>query len=293
MIKQSNCSLIHIAGITLQISAGLPFRKNTFIDKLQSFEVSTPGDDEVRVQYHFALPIVQESSYGRLVYERAPWRIYHSLQGWSYVGFTPDSSNSLYQIVQIDSNLQQIDVYFPDDVFFKRGGLQSVVLIPSDQIILAPILAERQACLIHSAGLIFNGAGLLFVGHSEAGKSTMVKLLRDESEILCDDRIILRRWPDGIKIHGTWSHGEIPDVSPASAPLRALLFLEKALHNALVPMTPGEVARALPQYVIKTLAGREWWIKTLDLVEHVAREVPAYRVQFDKSGAIKELLRQL
>lgn len=168
-----------------------------------------------------------------------------------------------------------------------------MVFTPTDQIILAPILAERQACLVHSAGLIFNGAGLLFVGHSEAGKSTMVKLLRDESEILCDDRIILRRWPDGIKIHGTWSHGEIPDVSPASAPLRALLFLEKAPHNALVPMTPGEVARALPQYVIKALAGREWWMKTLDLVEHVAREVPAYRVQFDKSGAIKELLRQL
>jgi len=210
-----------------------------------------------------------------------------------YIGFAGNPLEALFQVVITDTRYKMIDVYFPDAKLFQERSLQSIVSIPTDQTILAPILAERQACLIHSAGLIFNGAGLLFVGHSEAGKSTMVKLLRDESEILCDDRIILRRWPDGIKIHGTWSHGEIPDVSPASAPLRALLFLEKAPHNALVPMTPGEVARALPQYVIKALAGREWWMKTLDLVEHVAREVPAYRVQFDKSGEIKQLLRQL
>lgn len=211
----------------------------------------------------------------------------------TFVGLTGDPFIPRFQVVRMDADQRNIDVYFPDATLFERGDLQSIVLIPTDQVILATILAERQACLIHSAGLIFNGAGLLFVGHSEAGKSTMVRLLRDESEILCDDRIILRRWPDGIKIYGTWSHGEIPDVSPASAPLRALLFLEKAPHNALVPMTPSEVARALPQYVIKALAGREWWMKMLDLVEHVAREVPAYRVQFDKSGEIKQLLRQL
>ena len=227
------------------------------------------------------------------MYKHAPWRIYQALNGWSYVCFSENSLVPLNQIAQCNNQHDNFVVFFPDSSIFKKGGFQSVVLIPTDQIILAPILAERQACLIHSAGLIFNGAGLLFVGHSEAGKSTMVKLLRDESEILCDDRIILRRWPDGIKIHGTWSHGEIEDVSPASAPLRALLFLEKAPHNALVPMTPGEVARALPQYMIKALAGRDWWMKTLDLVEHVAREVPAYRVQFDKSGKIKQLLRQL
>ena len=52
---------------------------------------------------------------------------------------------------------------------------------------------DHESAAIHASGLIFNGAGLLFVGHSGAGKSTMVKLLRDESKILCDDRIIVRR----------------------------------------------------------------------------------------------------
>jgi len=292
-MTEYNFLLIRIAGITFRIYTQHVFNANTFHSKLHPFIVSESGEDVIDLKYYFSLPAVTKHQSNSLVYYRPPWRIYCVDDVYIYEGLGGNVHNSVYQVGKIYFEKKKIEIYFPDTNFIERGNLETITLIPTDQIILAPILAERQACLIHSAGLIFNGAGFLFVGHSEAGKSTMVKLLRDESEILCDDRIILRRWPDGIKIHGTWSHGEIPDVSPASAPLRALLFLEKAPHNALVPMTPGEVARALPQYVIKALAGRDWWLKTLDLVEHVAREVPAYRVQFDKSGAIKELLRQL
>ena len=292
MIESSNW-MIRIAGITFHMHAQQMFNANTFHRKLHPFIVSELGDDVIDLKYYFSLPTVTTYQSKSLIYNRPPWRIYCVDSVYIYEGIGGNASNLTYQVGEINFEEKKIRIYFPDSNLFERGNFETITLIPTDQIILVPILAERQACLVHSAGLIFNGAGLLFVGHSEAGKSTMVKLLRDESEILCDDRIILRRWPDGIKIHGTWSHGEIPDVSPASAPLRALLFLEKAPHNALVPMTPGEVARALPQYVIKALAGREWWMKTLDLVERVAREVPAYRVQFDKSGEIKQLLRQL
>ncbi len=56
-----------------------------------------------------------------------------------------------------------------------------------------------------------------------------MKILRNKGEILCDDRIIVRRWPGGFRIHGTWSHGELPDVSTSDAPLRAIMFLEKRI----------------------------------------------------------------
>jgi hypothetical protein len=142
--------------------------------------------------------------------------------------------------------------------------------------------------------LIIEGQGLLFVGHSEAGKPTIVTMLQQYGQILCDDRMIVRRWPAGFKIHGTWSHGDVPVVSPASAPLRAILLLEQAPHNRLIPITDRkEIVRQLPFFVVKPLVTTDWWEKTLDLVGAIAREVPVYRLQFDKSGRAIDILKPL
>jgi hypothetical protein len=132
----------------------------------------------------------------------------------------------------------------------------------------------------------------LFVGHSEAGKSTTVTMLRDQGEILCDDRIIVRRWQDGFKIHGTWSHGDVPDVSNSCAPLNAIFLLEKAGTNEILPIEDRkEIIRMLPFYVVKPLVTAEWWKKTLDLMEKISREVPVYRLRLDKSGEVRGILK--
>jgi dephospho-CoA kinase len=130
---------------------------------------------------------------------------------------------------------------------------------------------------------------LLFVGHSSAGKSTTVKMIRDIAQILCDDRNIVRLWPEGFRVHGTWSHGELPAVSSADAPLRALLFLRKSERNHLEPILDRrEIAKRIISCVIKSLETPEWWQKTLAVVEALARSVPAYEMEFDKSGEIVE-----
>jgi hypothetical protein len=282
-----------IGGITLEIESDLAYPPQPFSAKLEKFSITGPGDDCVRVRYHFSLPTEPENSYGELVYHQKPWRIYRHAQGWTYVGFIEDPAQSIFQIVKADPDYRCLEIYHPDSRQFTRGNRQWLTISPTDQIALTPMLAERQGCYVHSAGVVLAGNGLLFVGHSSAGKSTLVKLLRSEAEILCDDRVILRRWPDGIKIHGTWSHGEIPEVSPASAPLRAIFYLEKAPHNALIPLSPAEAARRLPEHLIKTYAGRDWWMKMFDLVGAVAAQVPTYILQFDCSGQVLELLRGL
>ena len=139
---------------------------------------------------------------------------------------------------------------------------------------------------------------MLFVGHSEAGKSTITRFLMasgdGDVEILCDDRNIVRRTDEGWRIYGTWSHGDVPVVSSASAPLRAILFLEKAAENTLTPLTDRrEVARRLLACLIKPFVTAEWWSKTLDLVGRMAPEIPAYLMRFDKSGEIVAKLGRL
>ena len=132
------------------------------------------------------------------------------------------------------------------------------------------------------------------MGHSGAGKSTLVNMLKQEAEILCDDRIIIRYQTNGYRIYGTWSHGDVAQVSPASAPLKAILFLKQARHNHLLRLNnQQEATRRLLACLIKPLVTADWWNCMLTLVPQIAATVPCYTLEFDESGGVIELLRHI
>ena len=216
---------------------------------------------------------------------------------WFYRGIAPDGTNSqLHRVAVFNNGHTQATIYSPphDVEYIRTNGWYSLSLLPTDQIWLAPLLANRNAVLLHSAAVILNGQGLLFVGHSGAGKSTTVKMLKRRAEILCDDRNIARCWDTGWRVHGTWSHGEVADVSSASAPLHAILFLQQDTRNEIVPLTnPKEIWRRLLPTFIKALVTAEWWQKELGIIERIVNEVPCYTMHFDKSGAIVAELEKL
>ncbi|MDD5597661.1 MAG: hypothetical protein PHV82_06935, partial [Victivallaceae bacterium] len=176
---------------------------------------------------------------------------------------------------------------------YLKGGFGSLTMFPSDQILIANILAERDGCYLHSCGISFAGQGLLFAGHSEAGKSTMCTKLMEKAEILCDDRIIIRKRPEGHRIYGTWSHGDISEVSSGSAPLKAIFFLEKAQTNEIIPLQERkEINKRLLETLIQPFVTKGWWNKTLNLLENIAAEIPCYILKSDKSNKIVELLEK-
>ena len=134
----------------------------------------------------------------------------------------------------------------------------------------------------------------MFIGHSDAGKSTMVKLLKEKAEILCDERIIVRRWPEGFKIHGNWAHGEVPEVSAGSAPLKAIFFLEQSTENRIVPIEDKqEKIRRLLACLIKPFDTVDWWSKMLSLTDSIVREVPCYSLHFNMNRDIVDQLEAL
>ena len=147
---------------------------------------------------------------------------------------------------------------------------------------------------MHASGVVLDGKGLLFVGHSGAGKSTMVNMLKDKAEILCDDRIIVRHWEDGFRIYGTWSNGDVPDISAASAPLKAIFFLVQDDQDRLVHIAPPqERVRRLLACLVRPLVTADWWDNMLSLVSAMAREVPCYILHFNRNGGVANLLERL
>jgi len=317
-----------LAGITLRVESDLPFTDRTFHPKFRQFQKDGPGPDTVTIRHHFELPEVKSDEFGHEVYRKPPWAIFRKGQSWVYLGISPDSEDDdLRQLVVFNNDYSRGEFYHPSDAVFRQGNLHSLTLLPTDQILLAQLLADRQACFLHSAGVIVKpepgpsplgldacacasseGAGLLFVGHSEAGKSTTVKLIQDRAEILCDDRNIVRREgrgkgegkdggdvePGHFRVYGSWSHGEVPLVSASSAPVRAILFIEQSLDNHLVPVTSrSEALKRLLACIIRPLETADWWQKTFSVVEALAREVPCYIMEFDKSGRIVEQILDL
>lgn len=281
-----------IADITIEVDSDLPMTENTFRPKFEHFAVDGPGEDSVHIRHHFFLPDLEKKDLGKEIYRKPPWAIHHKNGSWIYLGISPGKGDKrLHRVVTFNSGHTRAEIYNDKEETFLKGNLHSLTMFPSDQILLARILADRRGCFLHSCGVNFEGRGLLFAGHSEAGKSTMARMLKGKAEILCDDRIIVRQKSDGFRIYGTWSHGDVTDVSADSAPLKAIYFLKKARENREVPLTDKkEIAKRLLAYLIRPFVTADWWEKTLELVGLLADEIPCYELYFDKSGRIVEHL---
>lgn len=284
-----------IADITVQVESDLPIKDNTFYPKFKLFEVDGPGEDTISIRHHFSLPDLSGKDLGKEFYRKPPWAVYKKGGSWIYLGISPvQGDKNLHTVVVFNSDHTRARIYNDKEETFLKGNLHSLTLFPTDQILLARILADREGCYFHACGVNFEGKGLLFAGHSEAGKSTMATMLKGKAEILCDDRIIIRKLPEGFKIYGTWSHGDVPDVSGNSAPLRAILFLEKTKENRLIPLTDKkDMAKRILSCLIKPFTTADWWDKSLALIEEVADRVPCYTLEFDKTGAVADILRKL
>ena len=304
-----------IAGITVRIESDLDFDTIKFKDELMAFAVDSPGDDNVTFRHHFDLPDLKGKDLGRELYRKPPWAISQKDGTWFYRGISPTQGDEdLHRVAVFNADHTRATIYSPprDRDRILTDGWHSLSLFPTDQIWLGPLLADRHAVLLHSAAAIVNGHGLVFVGHSDAGKSTTMELLKAAGhdsglrvEILCDDRNVIRKWescalrtphfalPEGWRVHGTWSHGTTADVSPSSAPLKAILFLKQDRINNIEPLTDRkEIWRRLLATLIRPMVTAQWWEKELDILQGIVADVPCYTMQFDRSGEIVEKLKR-
>ncbi|MFC1857291.1 radical SAM protein [Thermodesulfobacteriota bacterium] len=295
--KKEHRRFYQIAGITVQVDSDLPITDSTFHPKFKLFEVDAPGEDTITIRHHFSLPDLNGQDLGEEVYRKTPWAIYRKGNSWIYLGVSSDEEAKEFDRAVVFNNDHTRGRIYNNNIMtntFSKGNLHSLTLLPTDQILLARVLADREGCYLHSSGLILEGKGLLFVGHSDAGKSTIATMLKDKAEILCDDRIIVRRWGKEFRLHGTWSHGDIPEVSPNSAPLKAILFLKQERENKLIILdNKRDIIHRLLACLIKPFVTTDWWEKMLAIAERLAHSVPCYNLNFDKTGKVVDILHHL
>jgi MoaA/NifB/PqqE/SkfB family radical SAM enzyme len=289
---RTNRRRFRVAGLTIDVEADLPITDTTFLPKFELFRAAVDGPADLSLRHHFSLPDLAGEDLGQEVFRKAPWAIYRKDSSWIYLMISPDPGDpSLHRVMVFNDGHTRGRVFSPSGESFLQGGQESLALLPSDQIILARVLPAFGGVFVHAAGISLKGQGLLFAGPSEAGKSTIVRLIGDRGQVLCDDRVIVRKDSGGFRVHGTWNHGEIRRVSPGSAPLRAVFFLRQARMNRLERVDdPKAVLRDFLPRLVRPLVSADWWERALAVAEEVVRGVPFYDLSFDKSGAIVDVL---
>jgi hypothetical protein len=110
-------------------------------------------------------------------------------------------------------------------------------------------LSGDDALLIHSSAAIAGGKGFLFVGPSEAGKTTAI-MNSSQHHVLGDEMNLIRFTDQGPVLEGTPFNGLFRDKKPGSAPLAAVFLLNQAPEHSLSEIPPAEAAGLLTAEIV-------------------------------------------
>ncbi len=284
--KQLLCHLtFNIGGITLSIQSDLVLEEKTFAPKFKLFLSDRRGNVGVIIYHHCGLPKI--TNWGEKVFHRAPWVIYETPSEYIYRMFIEGNDESLLVAI-FNKDHSEGHIYKGENYVkaFKKGNLTSFLCFPTDQILFARLLADRGGIILHASGIILKEKGFLFVGHSDAGKTTLVKIFRHHARILNDDRMIVRKEDGRFYLYGTPWHGELPIVAPDRIPVKAIFFLNQAKDNRVERTEGLEAFKRLYGCTIKALVTGRWTEKALDICQALSREVPCYHLYFDKTEGV-------
>jgi hypothetical protein len=169
------------------------------------------------------------------------------------------------------------------------------LIFPTAELLMLNYLARgRRGLILHSLGLNDGGRGLLFVGVSGAGKSTMANCwLGSGATLLSDDRIIVRRQDDRFMMYGTPWHGDAGIASPEAAPLERVYFLARASENHVQPLPSMEAVTRLMVCSFPPFHDPEGLDFVLEFLSRLAAEVPCYQLGFVPDAKVVDFVRGL
>jgi hypothetical protein len=177
-------------------------------------------------------------------------------------------------------------------LLFRRGlPVDPLSWKPLDELLVLQALARSGGLLMHAAGLAGPSGGLLLAGVSGAGKTTLSRALdgRPGALLLTDERAVVRPTPAGWVLDGTPWPGDGHYRARATVPLRGLMLLEQAEHDAVEPLAPARAMALLYRCHFPPFWSAEAVTATLDSLERLVREVPAFTLRNRLGGEAPRL----
>lgn len=162
------------------------------------------------------------------------------------------------------------------------------------RMITSYALISSQGLLMHSAAVVVNAKAYLFIGRSNAGKTTISRLaLTNGAEILSDDANVIHRSVDGTylvdSVPFAGELGQQTSRAEGGYPLAGIYVLEKSNNNLVLPLNSAQKMASLlvSSPVVNMDSYRNKVL--LDNIESLISRVSVARLQFTKALGFEDI----
>jgi hypothetical protein len=226
------------------------------------------------LRLHHGEPDISE---GSKVFEGQPIWTLHRSNG-KYVLKIYENMPGIARTLVFPAELSAADLYF----LHNSGDQIDPFIGPTLELLMINYLAQGRGVILHGCGIEKDGEGILFIGESGAGKSTMANLWNAAGgiEILSDDRIIVRKRGEDFRMYGTPWHGEAQFVSPRGVKLKKMFFLRHAEQNEIHPLNGVESVQQLLKCSFPPFWDAKGMEFTLDIFSELTAAVPSCQLDF-------------
>lgn len=156
------------------------------------------------------------------------------------------------------------------------------------------VVKNKYSYLIHSCGVIKDNRGYLFVGPSEAGKSTIAQL-SSNFHVINDEICIVDLSRQTPFLSGTPFNGLFRDKKPGEAPLKGIYLLNKAPVHSVEKISGGNAIKSLaneiiPPIELKEMLSSNTYVNMLDASLKIFEKVPVFRLNFLQDPCFWDLI---
>jgi hypothetical protein len=247
-----------------------------------------PGKTDISLRLHQGVP---DTLVGEKVFDCPPiWTLYRQDET-SFIRIF-DGLSGLERTLVLPPHLESADLYFAG----KSGHFNDPFYGPTMELLMVNYLAQGRGVIIHSCAIASKGRGILFVGESTAGKSTLARMWDQENgfDVLSDDRTVVRKKGHQFWMYGTPWHGEAKFGSPRGVRLERIFFLRHGQKNSI-----KEIKGIDPVSQLLTCSFPPYWDPqgmafTLEIFTDLAADIPCQSLSFrPERSAIDHVIEEL
>jgi hypothetical protein len=225
---------------------------------------------------------------------KGSWTILEDMHKSHYlIAFhNPHIDNKPFKIVKANRNLSDLVIHSKPD---ETNMLFPLEYPLSDLVVAGYINTNKIGVILHSACISIRGKGFLFSGASGSGKSTLSEIWRkdSETEVLTDERVIIRNQEGDLWAFGTPWHGTAEIHKNMGVPIEKIFFIKHGKENRARQISKTDAANRLMVRCFPTFWNREGMQFVLDFCTRIASEKECYELEFIRDASVMEYVKKL